>query len=134
MVIFYHVGSTDFESLADISFESQRWLWLAIFMSLAIKKPLLPVLIWLSRAHVEAPVGQEAPSCFHSEISYLRILTCTNSILTRSKILLLTISTNYCSCYTCIQFTNNTTTNLFQSTSCLLIYCSHVSSGYWSIL
>jgi NADH-ubiquinone oxidoreductase chain 4 len=59
LVIFYHVGSTDFEvlSLADISFESQRWLWLAIFMSLAIKTPLLPVHIWLSRAHVEAPVG-----------------------------------------------------------------------------
>jgi NADH-ubiquinone oxidoreductase chain 4 len=59
LVIFYHVGSTDFEvlSLADISFESQRWLWLAIFMSLAIKTPLLPVHIWLSRAHVEAPVA-----------------------------------------------------------------------------
>jgi NADH-ubiquinone oxidoreductase chain 4 len=59
LVIFYHVGSTDFEvlSLADISFESQRWLWLAIFLSLAIKTPLLPVHIWLSRAHVEAPVA-----------------------------------------------------------------------------
>lgn len=45
LVIFYHVGSTDFEvlSLADISFENQRWLWLAIFLSLAIKTPLLPV-------------------------------------------------------------------------------------------
>lgn len=59
LVIFYHVGSTDFEvlSLADISFEQQKWLWLAIFMSLAIKTPLLPGHIWLSRAHVEAPVG-----------------------------------------------------------------------------
>ena len=59
LVIFYHVGSTDFEvlSLADISFESQRWLWLAIFLSLDIKTPLLPVHIWLSRAHVEAPVA-----------------------------------------------------------------------------
>ena len=59
LVIFYHVGSTDFEvlSLTDISFESQRWLWLAIFFSLAIKTPLLPVHIWLSRAHVEAPVA-----------------------------------------------------------------------------
>lgn len=45
LVIFYHVGSTDLEvlSLADISFESQRWLWLAIFLSLAVKTPLLPV-------------------------------------------------------------------------------------------
>ena len=59
LVIFYHVGSTDFEvlSLADISFEHQRWLWLAIFLSLAIKTPLLPVHIWLSRAHVQASVA-----------------------------------------------------------------------------
>ena len=67
LVIFYHVGSTDFEilSLANISFSStdllgesqQKWLWLAIFLSLAIKTPLLPGHIWLSRAHVEAPVG-----------------------------------------------------------------------------
>lgn len=59
LVIFYHVGSSDFEviSLADISFESQRWLWLAIFMSLAIKTPLLPGHIWLSRAHVQAPIA-----------------------------------------------------------------------------
>nr|YP_007475369.1 NADH dehydrogenase subunit 4 [Microbotryum lychnidis-dioicae]AGE14583.1 NADH dehydrogenase subunit 4 [Microbotryum lychnidis-dioicae] len=59
LVIFYHVGSTDFEvlSLADISFNHQRWLWLAIFMSLAIKTPLLPVHIWLSRAHVQADVS-----------------------------------------------------------------------------
>jgi len=59
LVIFYHVGSSDFEviSLADISFESQRWLWLAIFLSLAVKTPLLPVHIWLSRAHVEANVA-----------------------------------------------------------------------------
>jgi NADH-ubiquinone oxidoreductase chain 4 len=60
LIIFYHVGSTDFEviSLTDISFESQRWLWLAIFISLAVKTPLLPVHIWLSRAHVEANVGR----------------------------------------------------------------------------
>lgn len=61
LVIFYHVGSTDFEvlSLANISFDTggQRWLWLAIFMSLAIKTPLLPVHIWLSRAHVQADVS-----------------------------------------------------------------------------
>jgi NADH-ubiquinone oxidoreductase chain 4 len=59
LVIFYHVGSTDFEviSLADISFENQKWIWLGIFLSLAVKTPLLPGHIWLSRAHVEAPVG-----------------------------------------------------------------------------
>lgn len=59
LVIFYHVGSSDFEviSLADISFDNQRLLWIAIFMSLAIKTPLLPGHIWLSRAHVQAPTA-----------------------------------------------------------------------------
>ena len=59
LVIFYHVGSSDFEviSLTDIHFENQKLLWLAIFLSLAIKTPLVPGHIWLSRAHVQAPVG-----------------------------------------------------------------------------
>lgn len=60
LVIFYHVGSTDFEmiSLVDISLANQRWLWLAIFLSIAVKTPLLPVHIWLSRAHVERPISR----------------------------------------------------------------------------
>lgn len=59
LFIYYNVGSTDFEvlSLADISFENQQWIWLAIFIALAIKTPLLPFHIWLSRAHVEANVA-----------------------------------------------------------------------------
>ena len=57
--IYYHVGTTDMVmiSLADIDFNHQKWLWIAIFLSLAIKTPLVPFHIWLSRAHVEAPIA-----------------------------------------------------------------------------
>ena len=41
----------------SIDFNTQYWLWLGIFVSLAIKTPLIPFHIWLSRAHVEASVG-----------------------------------------------------------------------------
>jgi NADH-ubiquinone oxidoreductase chain 4 len=59
LVMFALVGSTDLKvlALADLSFETQQWLWLAIFLSLAVKTPLLPVHIWLSRAHVQASVA-----------------------------------------------------------------------------
>jgi NADH:ubiquinone oxidoreductase subunit 4 (subunit M) len=44
MVIFYHYGSTDMQliSLKEISLESQKWLWLAFFVSFAFKTPLFP--------------------------------------------------------------------------------------------
>jgi len=59
MVIFYHYGSTDMQliSLKEISLESQKWLWLAFFVSFAFKTPLFPFHIWLSWAHSSAPLG-----------------------------------------------------------------------------
>lgn len=59
LVIMYNVGTSDLQmiSLADISFDSQKILWLAIFLSFAIKTPLIPFHIWLPRAHVEAPLA-----------------------------------------------------------------------------
>jgi NADH-ubiquinone oxidoreductase chain 4 len=59
LVIIYNVGTSDLQmlSLADISFDSQKVLWLAIFLSFAIKTPLVPFHIWLPRAHVEAPLA-----------------------------------------------------------------------------
>jgi NADH-ubiquinone oxidoreductase chain 4 len=36
---------------------SQQWIWLAIFLSLSIKAPLVPLHIWLPRAHAEAPLS-----------------------------------------------------------------------------
>jgi len=36
---------------------AQQWIWLAIFLSLSIKAPLVPLHIWLPRAHAEAPLS-----------------------------------------------------------------------------
>lgn len=57
--IYYHVGSTDFQvvSLGEISLDAQKVLWLGIFLSMAIKTPLLPFHVWLPRAHAEAPLA-----------------------------------------------------------------------------
>lgn len=59
LIIFNNVGSTDFDvvSLSEIDSDSQKIIWLAIFISMAIKTPLWPFHIWLSRAHAEAPLA-----------------------------------------------------------------------------
>lgn len=59
LVIYYNVGSTDFTliSLSNIDFDSQKILWLAFFLSFAIKTPLVPFHMWLPRAHAEAPLA-----------------------------------------------------------------------------
>ncbi len=59
LALIIQVGGTDFKllSLIDISFENQKWLFLAIFLSFAIKQPLVPFHIWLNRAHAEAPLA-----------------------------------------------------------------------------
>ena len=59
MVIYYNMGTTDFELIAlqEISLESQKLLWLAFFISFAIKTPLWPFHGWLFRAHAEAPLA-----------------------------------------------------------------------------
>jgi NADH-ubiquinone oxidoreductase chain 4 len=59
LVIYYNVGSTDFKliSLLEISLESQKILWLAFFLSFAVKTPIVPFHIWLFKAHAEAPLG-----------------------------------------------------------------------------
>lgn len=59
MVIYYNVGTTDFNllSLNEFSPEAQKLLWLAFFLSFAVKTPLSPFHMWLPRAHAEAPVG-----------------------------------------------------------------------------
>jgi NADH-ubiquinone oxidoreductase chain 4 len=59
IVIYYNIGSTDFImiSLANINLDSQKLLWLAFFLSFAVKTPLIPLHIWLPRAHAEAPLA-----------------------------------------------------------------------------
>nr|YP_009531540.1 NADH dehydrogenase subunit 4 [Hannaella oryzae]AXY96240.1 NADH dehydrogenase subunit 4 [Hannaella oryzae] len=59
MVIYYNVGSTDFSAitLSDMSLDAQKVLWLAFFLSFAVKTPMAPFHIWLPRAHAEAPLA-----------------------------------------------------------------------------
>lgn len=40
-----------------LSFEEQKWLFIAIFLAFAIKVPMWPVHTWLPDAHVESPTG-----------------------------------------------------------------------------
>jgi len=57
--IYNFVGSTDFTilSLSQISLDSQIILFCAFFLALAVKTPLIPVHMWLPRAHTSAPLG-----------------------------------------------------------------------------
>nr|QRH18080.1 NADH dehydrogenase subunit 4 [Clavulina sp.] len=60
LVIAYNYGSTDLQFIqwaGEISLESQKWLWLAFFISFAFKTPMFPVHIWLNWAHTSAPLG-----------------------------------------------------------------------------
>jgi NADH-ubiquinone oxidoreductase chain 4 len=44
-------------SLSEISASSQKILWLAFFVSFAVKTPLFPFHIWLGEAHSTAPLA-----------------------------------------------------------------------------
>src|SRR5690606_18487185 len=55
-------GTTDITILQEklsvfTSFEIQKWLWIAFFISFAIKIPMFPVHTWLPDAHVQAPTA-----------------------------------------------------------------------------
>lgn len=59
--IYYYTGTTDIIELRDITptFELnvQKWLWLSMLASFAIKIPMWPVHTWLPDAHVQAPTA-----------------------------------------------------------------------------
>jgi NADH-quinone oxidoreductase subunit M len=57
--LYSAVGSTHVLVLLDSSFEltTARLLWLALFLSFAVKVPMIPFHIWLPEAHVEAPTA-----------------------------------------------------------------------------
>lgn len=59
LYIWYNTGTTNYEVLSSISFNStdQIFLWLAFFLSFAVKIPMVPFHIWLPEAHVEAPTA-----------------------------------------------------------------------------
>lgn len=59
--IYAKVGSTDIYILKHIlprfPLDIQKWLWLAFFVSFAVKVPMFPVHTWLPDAHVQAPTS-----------------------------------------------------------------------------
>lgn len=59
ITILFNTGTTDIQVLSQINFSYNRQiiLWLAFFVSFAVKIPMLPVHIWLPEAHVEAPTS-----------------------------------------------------------------------------
>ncbi len=48
---------TDLQGIAQIDLGIQKWLFVAFFLSFAVKVPMFPVHTWLPDAHVEAPTG-----------------------------------------------------------------------------
>ena len=59
IAMYWIAGTTDIPTLMRHGFpaETQRWLWLALFASFAVKVPMWPVHTWLPDAHVEAPTA-----------------------------------------------------------------------------
>jgi len=59
LLMYFHIGATDYDSLLFTSFSHSRQIliWLALFASFAVKTPMLPFHIWLPKAHVEAPTA-----------------------------------------------------------------------------
>lgn len=59
MQLYHFSGTTDMVllSLLEINLDSQKILWLAFFLALAIKTPLWPFTGWLYRAHADSPLG-----------------------------------------------------------------------------
>ncbi|MDR3449991.1 MAG: NADH-quinone oxidoreductase subunit M [Alphaproteobacteria bacterium] len=54
-----HVGTTDMTAMMGGKFPKEMavWLWLAFFVSFAVKTPMWPFHTWLPFAHVEAPTA-----------------------------------------------------------------------------
>jgi len=59
IIVYMETGTTDYQLLVvmAISVDRQIILWLAFFLSLAIKIPMVPFHLWLISAHVEAPTS-----------------------------------------------------------------------------
>jgi proton-translocating NADH-quinone oxidoreductase, chain M len=59
LVMYLKTGTTEIPLLMTADFDPslQRWLWLAMFASFAVKMPMWPFHTWLPDAHVEAPTA-----------------------------------------------------------------------------
>ena len=59
IIMYFQAGTSDIPSLMSHGFDPylQKWLWIALFASFAVKIPMWPVHTWLPDAHVEAPTA-----------------------------------------------------------------------------
>ena len=57
LILYYDVGSTNFNILSKINIDliKQLTLWIFIYIAFSVKIPTIPFHIWLPEAHVEAP-------------------------------------------------------------------------------
>jgi len=61
LYIYFNYNTADIPTLMtrvpEIELAVQKWLWLAMFVSFAVKVPMWPVHTWLPDAHVQAPTA-----------------------------------------------------------------------------
>jgi NADH-quinone oxidoreductase subunit M len=59
LLLYFETGSTNIQVLlnSELSFEREILIWASLFVSFAVKVPVVPVHIWLPEAHVEAPTA-----------------------------------------------------------------------------
>ncbi len=61
LYLYFTFGTTDIPTLTaqapSLGVDVQKWLWLALFASFAVKVPMWPVHTWLPDAHVQAPTA-----------------------------------------------------------------------------
>lgn len=61
LYLYYSFGTTDITVLlqeaGQLKLSEQKWLWLALFASFAVKVPMWPFHTWLPDAHVQAPTA-----------------------------------------------------------------------------
>lgn len=61
LYFYFTYGTTDIPTLmeraTDAPLDVQKWLWLALFASFAVKVPMWPFHTWLPDAHVQAPTA-----------------------------------------------------------------------------
>ncbi len=61
MYLYFSFGTTDIPELTarapELTLDIQRWLWLAMLATFAVKVPMWPVHTWLPDAHVQAPTA-----------------------------------------------------------------------------
>ncbi len=61
LYLYFTFGTTDIPTLIEqapsLGLSVQKWLWLALFASFAVKVPMWPFHTWLPDAHVQAPTA-----------------------------------------------------------------------------